>query len=62
MYNINNIDKNNILQDINNIINDNNIITKFTKIIDIFDKMNYRNSISINKNMNNNTYDQFSKN
>ena len=62
LYNINNIDKNNIIQDINNIINENNIITKFSKIIDIYDKMNYKNSISINQNMNNNTYDQFSKN
>ena len=62
LYNINNIDKNNIIQDINNIINENNIITKFTKIIDIYDKMNYKNSISINQNMNNNTSDQFSKN
>ena len=62
LYNINNIDKNNIIQDINNIINENNIITKFTKIIDIYDKMNYKNSISINHNMNNNTSDQFPKN
>ena len=41
---------------------ENNIITKFTKIIDIYDKMNYKNSISINQNMNNNTSDQFPKN
>ena len=39
-----------------------NFITKFTKIIDIYDKMNYKNSIYINQNMNNNTSDQFPKN
>ena len=39
LYNINNIENNNIIKDIDNIINDNNIKTKFNKIINIYEKM-----------------------
>ena len=47
LYNINNIENNNIIKDIDNIINDNNIKTKFNNIIKIYDKMTHKNQIEM---------------
>ena len=47
LYNIKNIENNNIIKDIDNIINDNNIGEKFNKIINIYEKMYNKNQIEI---------------
>ena len=47
LYNINNINNNDIINDINNIINENNIENKFNQIINIYNKMTNINKLTI---------------
>ena len=52
LYNINNIKNNDIIKDINNIINDDYLQTKFNSLINIYNKMNRYNRISLIYNIN----------